>query len=83
MFARGFVGAVIDDGVRDLPLERNGFPVYATGVVPSTSVSHYRFAGVNIPLEVDGTHVEANDIIVADLCHERGNGDTDSCPRSR
>jgi regulator of RNase E activity RraA len=67
MFARGFAGAVIDGGVRDLPqLKRIGFPVYATGVVPSTSVSHYRFAGVNIPLEVDGTHVEANDIIVAD-----------------
>ena len=29
-------------------------------------MSHYRFAGVNIPIEVDGTHVEANDIIVAD-----------------
>ena len=67
MFARGFAGAVIDGGVRDLPqLKKIGFPVYATGPVPSTSVSHYRFAGVNIPLEVDGTHVEANDIIVAD-----------------
>jgi regulator of RNase E activity RraA len=67
MFARGFSGAVIDGGVRDLPqLKRIGFPVYATGVVPSTSVSHYRFAGVNIPLEVDGTHVDANDIVVAD-----------------
>lgn len=67
MFARGFAGAVIDGGVRDLPqLKRIGFPVYATGVVPSTSVSHYRFAGLNIPLEVDGTYVNANDIIVAD-----------------
>jgi regulator of RNase E activity RraA len=67
MFARGFAGAVIDGGVRDLPqLRRIGFPVYATGVVPSTSVSHYRFAGVNVALEVDGTHVDPNDIIVAD-----------------
>jgi regulator of RNase E activity RraA len=67
MFARGFAGAVIDGGVRDLPqLKKIGFPVYATGAVPSTSVSHFRFAGVNIPLEVDGTHVSANDIIVAD-----------------
>jgi regulator of RNase E activity RraA len=67
MFSRGFAGAVIDGGVRDLPqLKRIGFPVYATGVVPSTSVSHYRFGGVNLPLEIDGTHVEANDIIVAD-----------------
>jgi regulator of RNase E activity RraA len=67
MFSRGFAGAVVDGGVRDLPqLKRIGFPVYATGVVPSTSVSHYRFAGMNVPVEVDGTHIEANDIIVAD-----------------
>ena len=67
MFSRGFAGAVVDGGVRDLPqLKRIGFPVYSTGVVPSTSVSHYRFGGVNIPLEVDGTHVDPNDIIVAD-----------------
>ena len=67
MFSRGFAGAVVDGGVRDLPqLKRIGFPVYSTGAVPSTSVSHYRFGGVNIPLEVDGTHVEPNDIIVAD-----------------
>jgi len=67
MFSRGFAGAVIDGGVRDLPqLKRIGFPVYATGVVPSSSVSHYRFGGVNIPLDIDGTRVEANDIIVAD-----------------
>lgn len=67
MFARGFAGAVVDGGVRDLPqLKRIGFPVYSTGPVPSTSVGHYRFGGMNIPLEVDGTHVEPNDIIVAD-----------------
>lgn len=67
MFARGFAGAVIDGGVRDLPqLKRIGFPVYATGTVPSTSVSHYRFGGMNLALEVDGTRVEPNDIIVAD-----------------
>ncbi len=67
MFARGFVGAVVDGGVRDLPqLKRIGFPVYSTGSVPSTSVGHYRFGGMNIPLEVAGTHVEPNDILVAD-----------------
>jgi regulator of RNase E activity RraA len=67
MFARGFAGAVVDGGVRDLPqLKRIGFPVYATGSVPSTSVSHYRFAGMNQTLEVGGTRVAANDIIVAD-----------------
>jgi regulator of RNase E activity RraA len=67
MFARGFAGAVIDGGVRDLPqLKRIGFPVYSTGSVPSTSVGHYRFAGVNTPVLCDGVTVAANDIIVAD-----------------
>jgi regulator of RNase E activity RraA len=67
MFSRGFVGAVVDGGVRDLPqLKRIGFPVYSTGPVPSTSVGHYRFGGVNVPVNCDGVRVEANDIIVAD-----------------
>jgi len=67
MFSRGFSGAVVDGGVRDLPqLKRIGFPVYSTGPVPSTSVGHYRFGGVNIPVDCDGVRVNANDIIVAD-----------------
>jgi regulator of RNase E activity RraA len=67
MFSRGFAGAVVDGGVRDLPqLKKIGFPVYATGAVPSTSVSHYRFGGMNIPIDVGGTRVSPNDIIVAD-----------------
>ncbi len=67
MFSRGFAGAVVDGGVRDLPqLKKIGFPVYATGPVPSTSVSHYRFGGVNVPVDCDGVKVAANDIIVAD-----------------
>ena len=67
MFARGFSGAVIDGGVRDLPqLKRIGFPVYSTGPVPSTSVTHYRFGGANIPIDCDGVKVAPNDIIVAD-----------------
>jgi regulator of RNase E activity RraA len=67
MFARGFSGAVIDGGVRDVAyLTKIGFPVYALGIVPSTSVSHYRFAGANIPVICDGVAVNAGDIIVAD-----------------
>ncbi len=67
MFARGYAGAVVDGGVRDLPqLKKIGFPVYSLGPVPSTSVTHYRFAGMNLPIEVGGTMVAANDIIVAD-----------------
>ena len=67
MQARNFSGAVIDGGVRDTAyLQKIGFPVFATGIVPSTSVSHYRFAGANIPVTCDGVPVSAGDIVVAD-----------------
>jgi regulator of RNase E activity RraA len=67
MSSRNFSGAVIDGGVRDVAyLQKIGFPVYALGIVPSTSVSHYRFAGSNIPVVCDGVPVRAGDIIVAD-----------------
>lgn len=67
MAARGFTGAVIDGGVRDVAyLRKIEFPVYATGIVPSTSVGHYRFAGSNIPIVCDGVMVHPGDIIVAD-----------------
>src|ERR1700681_2373403 len=67
MAARGYAGAVIDGGVRDVAyLRKIGFPVYALGIVPSTSVSHYRFARANVPVVCDGVRVSAGDIIVAD-----------------
>jgi regulator of RNase E activity RraA len=67
MSARNFSGAVIDGGVRDTAyLQKIGFPVYALGVVPSTSVGHYRFAGANIAVTCDGVAVNPNDFIVAD-----------------
>ena len=67
MAARNFSGAVIDGGVRDVAyLQKIGFPVFALGVVPSTSVSHYRFAGTNVPVVCDGVAVNAGDFIVAD-----------------
>lgn len=67
MRARNFSGAVIDGGVRDVAyLNKIGFPVYALGIVPSTSVHHYRFAGANIPVRCDGVEVHSGDIIVAD-----------------
>jgi regulator of RNase E activity RraA len=67
MSSRGFSGAVIDGGVRDVAyLTKIGFPVFASGIVPSTSVSHYRFAGANIPVNCDGVAVTAGDIVVAD-----------------
>jgi regulator of RNase E activity RraA len=67
MQARNFSGAVIDGGVRDTAyLRKIGFPVFALGEVPSTSVGHYRFAGANIPVVCDGVTVSAGDIVTAD-----------------
>jgi len=67
MASRDFSGAVIDGGVRDVAyLQKIGFPVFALGTVPSTSVNHYRFAGANIPVLCDGVAVNAGDIVVAD-----------------
>lgn len=67
MAARGYSGAVIDGGVRDVAyLRKIGFQVFATGIVPSTSVHHYRFAGAQIALTCDGVLVNPGDIVVAD-----------------
>lgn len=64
---RGLAGAVIDASVRDTPqIRRLQFPVYSRGIVPSTSINHYRFAGMNIPVKCAGVEVRPNDIIVAD-----------------
>jgi regulator of RNase E activity RraA len=67
MYSRDFAGAVIDGGVRDVGyLKKIGFPVYALGMVPSTSIHHYRFGGSNIPVVCDGVEVKPADIVVAD-----------------
>lgn len=67
MYSREYAGAVIDGGVRDVAyLKKISFPVYSLGIVPSTSIHHYRFAGSNIPVICDGVAVNAGDIIAAD-----------------
>jgi 4-hydroxy-4-methyl-2-oxoglutarate aldolase len=67
MKVRGLAGAVVDAAVRDTPqIKKLQFPVFSTGVAPSTSVNHYRFAGVNVPVTCAGVQVNANDIVVAD-----------------
>jgi len=67
MYSRGYVGAIVDGGVRDVAqLKRIGFPVYALGPVPSTSVGHYKFGGANVPLMCDGVQVQPGDIVAAD-----------------
>jgi 4-hydroxy-4-methyl-2-oxoglutarate aldolase len=62
-----FLVAVIDGGVRDVPyLRKIHFPVFAFGIVPSTSVNQYRFAGAHVPVVCDGAPVHPHDVIVAD-----------------
>lgn len=64
---RSLAGAIIDGGVRDTPqIRKLQFPVFSRGVVPSTSVNHYRFAGMNVPVTCAGVRVNPGDIITAD-----------------
>jgi regulator of RNase E activity RraA len=64
---RSLAGAVVDASVRDIhQIQRLQFPVFSRGVAPSTTVGHYRFAGVNVPVTCAGVRVNGGDIIVAD-----------------
>jgi 4-hydroxy-4-methyl-2-oxoglutarate aldolase len=64
---RNLGGAIIDASIRDTPqMRRILFPVFSRGIAPSTTVGHYRFVGMNIPVTCAGVKVDANDIIVAD-----------------
>jgi regulator of RNase E activity RraA len=64
---RSLTGAIVDAGVRDTPqIRRIQFPVYARGIVPSTSVNHYRFKAANVPVKCAGVTVHPGDIITAD-----------------
>ncbi|HSM78393.1 MAG TPA: RraA family protein [Bryobacteraceae bacterium] len=65
---RGLAGAIVDGGVRDTPhIMKLQFPVFSRGIVPSTTVNHYRFAGMNVPIQCAGVRVNAGDIIAADM----------------
>ncbi len=67
MQARDFSGAIIDGAVRDTAyLKKIGFPVYATGIAPSTLVGHYRCSGTEVPVVIDGVTIHPGDIITAD-----------------
>jgi len=67
MKARGLAGAVIDASIRDTPhIRKMQFPVFSRGVVPSTMVGHYRFAGVNVAITCAGVKVNPGDIVTAD-----------------
>jgi 4-hydroxy-4-methyl-2-oxoglutarate aldolase len=67
MKARGLAGAVVDASIRDTPhIKKMQFPVFSRGVVPSTMVGHYRFAGVNVSVSCAGVKVNPGDIVTAD-----------------
>jgi len=64
MKARGLAGAIIDASIRDTPhIKKLQFPVFSRGIVPSTMVGHYRFAGVNVPVKCAGVTVNPGDIV--------------------
>ncbi len=67
MAARDFSGAIIDGAVRDTAyLKKIGFPVYATGIAPSTLVGHYKCGGIQVPVSIDGVTIHPGDIVTAD-----------------
>lgn len=67
MKVHSMAGAVLDGSVRDVPqIRKIQFPVFSRGIVPSTSVGHYRFVGSNIPIVCAGVKVNPGDIISAD-----------------
>lgn len=67
MQARDFSGAIIDGAVRDTAyLRKIGFPVYATGIAPSTLVGHYKCTGSEVPVVIDGVTIHPGDIVTAD-----------------
>ena len=67
MKVRGLAGSVVDASIRDTPqMKKLQFPIFSRGIVPSTTVSHYRFVGVNIQVKCAGVTVNPNDIIAAD-----------------
>jgi regulator of RNase E activity RraA len=67
MKAQGFVGAILDGGVRDVAqLRKIQFPVFSSGPVPSTSINHYKFVSANQKIMCGGVEVNAGDIIFTD-----------------
>ncbi|GAA4873892.1 MULTISPECIES: RraA family protein [Saccharopolyspora] len=66
--AKGLAGAVLDAAVRDVEEIRRdyGFPVYARGSVPATTVGRFRTVSLNEPVVLGEVTVHPGDLIVAD-----------------
>ncbi|MEQ1593865.1 MAG: RraA family protein [Casimicrobium sp.] len=65
----GFVGAVVNGAIRDLPAIREiDFPVWAAGVTPITGKFRMEATEINGPVRLHDVVVYAGDLIVADDC---------------
>jgi regulator of RNase E activity RraA len=67
-FARGFAGAILDGGVRDVSeIKRDyDFPVFARSVSPGSTVGRFKTLGGNIPVRIGPVEIHPGDIMVAD-----------------
>ncbi len=68
-YARGFAGAILDGGVRDITEIRRDydFPVFSRSASPGTTLGRFKTLGANIPVKCGGIEVNPGDIIVADI----------------
>lgn len=68
-YARGFAGAILDGGVRDVAEIRRDydFPVIARSVSPGTTLGRFKTLGANIPVTCGGIEVRPGDIVVGDV----------------
>jgi len=65
--ARGFAGAVLEGGCRDVgEIQAMKFPVFARGIVPSNSLGRYINVAKNQTVVCGGIKVSPGDIIVGD-----------------
>jgi regulator of RNase E activity RraA len=67
-FARGFAGAILDGGVRDVSEIRRDydFPVYARSISPGSTVGRFKTLGANIAVKIGGVEINPGDLVVAD-----------------
>jgi regulator of RNase E activity RraA len=67
-FARGFAGAILDGGVRDVSeIKRDyDFPVFARSISPGSTVGRFKTLGGNIPVKIGPVEIHPGDIMVAD-----------------
>jgi regulator of RNase E activity RraA len=65
----GFVGAVVNGAIRDLPaIKELDFPIWAAGVTPITGKFRMEAMEINGPVTLHGIVVYPGDLIVADDC---------------